>query len=266
MTPRFQLASAERFRLADYDTADTQGMTEPECERILAVNRDKIADLQNTLYAEGERSLLLVLQAMDTGGKDPIIRDVLSAANPQACRVTAFKAAGGNEAEHDRFWRFHQAVPQKGEIGVFNRAYYDDIIRMDAHGDLDEAARKKHYTQIQTFERLLADQDVTIVKIFLHISKDEQRKRLQERIDNPQRHWELSESDFKEREFWDGYMSAYEHAIRQTHTDFAPWYVLTADRKWFRDAAASIIVREVLERMNPQFPPATVDLDHIEWH
>lgn len=265
MPSKFRVPSATQFRLASYDTADTEGLTEPECERILAENQTRIAELQNVLYAEDRRSLLVVLQAMDTGGKDPIIRDVFSAANPQACRVTAFKKAGGREAEQDRFWRFHHAAPGKGEIGVFNRAYYDDTIRSDAHGELDEEALSNLYRHICNFERVLADQDVTILKVFLYISKEEQRVRLQERIDTPSRHWELSESDFTERKFWDGYMRAYESAIRQTHTDYAPWYLVTSDRKWFRDAAASILIREALEEMNPQFPPSSVDLSQIEW-
>lgn len=266
MTNSFRVRSAQEFALANYDPDDTQNLKEADCEQILATNREKIAELQNVLYAEGRRSLLLILQAMDTGGKDPIIRDVLSAANPQACRVTAFKKAGPREEKHDRFWRFHDAAPAKGEIGVFNRSYYDEIIREDAHGEVGDATRQEVYRHVSHFEQMLADQEIAVVKLFVHISKEEQRNRLQERIDDPSRHWELSESDFKERKFWADYMRSYEAAIRLTHTDFAPWYVITSDRKWFRDAAASLIITEALKAMDPQYPPPEVDLKNIEWH
>jgi PPK2 family polyphosphate:nucleotide phosphotransferase len=202
---------------------------------------------------------------MDTGGKDPVIRDVLSAANPQACRVTHFERATVQEEKHDRFWRFHDSAPAKGELGVFNRAYYDDIIKSDAHGELADEDRTKLYTHIRHFERVLADQEITVLKVFLYISKEEQRTRLEERIANPHRHWELSEADFTERKHWDGYMRAYEAAIQQTHTEYAPWHVITSDRKWYRDAAVSLLVREALEEIDPQYPPAKLDLSKIEW-
>jgi PPK2 family polyphosphate:nucleotide phosphotransferase len=263
---RFQVPPADQFRLSDYDPADTRGLDDASIRRILNENRKRIAELQNVLYAEGERSLLLILQSMDTGGKDPVIRDVLNLSNQQACRVTAFKKPEGVEKKHDRFWRFHRAMPQKGEIGVFNRAYFDDIIRSHAHGEIGPQKLEKHYRQINAFESVLADSDISIVKIFLHISKEEQRRRLQERIDNPERHWELSESDFSERAYWDGYMTAYEAMIRATNTEHAPWYLIPADHRDFRDAAASMIICSALEALHPRFPPAEIDLESIEWH
>ena len=258
--------SPTEFRLSAYDPDDTFGMDERECMRLFDENRPRIAELQNVLYAEKKQSLLIVLEAMDTGGKDPVVRDVLSAANPQACRVTAFKRESSSEKQRDHLWRFHQHVPADGEIGVFNRSYYDETIADDAHGDLTEKLRASRYEQIRSFERMLTEDNVTILKMFLHISKDEQRHRLQERIDDPSRHWELSESDFKERKYWDGYMRAYETAIRQTHAEHAPWHVVPSDCKWFRDAAASKLILETLERMAPQYPPAKVDLNNIEWY
>lgn len=258
--------SLDNFTLSNYDPADTCGLTEPECETILEETREQIAELQNVLYAEKKQALFVILLAMDTGGKDPIIRDVLSAANPQACRVTAFKKESSSEAKRDRFWRFHHEVPADGEIGVFNRSYYDDVIRDDAHGDLDPATRNIRYEQIRCFEQILAHDDIKFLKLFLHISKDEQRHRLQERIDNPQRHWELSDADFEERKYWTEYMTAFETAIRETHTDNAPWHVITADRKWFRDATAAKLIHKTLEQMGPQFPPADVDLTNINWY
>lgn len=263
---QFRVPPPDRFRLSDYDSADARGWDEDTISRILSDNQRRIAEYQNVLYAEGKRSLLLVLQSMDTGGKDPVIRDVLNLSNQQACRVTAFKKAEGIEKKHDRFWRFHRAMPQKGEMGVFNRGYFDDIIRSQAHGELAPEELEKHYRQINAFEYLLSESDISILKIFLHISKDEQRRRLQERIDDPKRHWELSESDFTERAYWDGYMSAYEGMMRATNTEWAPWYLIPADHRDFRDAAASVIICGALKALDPKFPPAEIDLEHIEWH
>jgi PPK2 family polyphosphate:nucleotide phosphotransferase len=265
MMDQFRVSKSD-FRLSDYDPADTRGLDERECEAIVDRNRQRIADWQNTLYAEKKQALLVVLQSMDTAGKDPIIRDVLDLANSQACRVTHFKKPGGPEAEHDQFWRFHKAVPARGEIGVFNRSYYDETIAADAHDELSDAERCDRYRQFGLFEDLLASEQIAIVKIFLHIDKEEQKRRLQERIDDPARHWELSEKDFTERQFWDGYMRAYERVLQNTSFDFAPWYLITSNRKWFRDAAASTIIADALERLNPQFPPPKIDLNHIEWH
>lgn len=261
---QFLAPQGDRFRLDAYDPAATPGMDEQKAAETLERNRVRIAELQNTLYAEGERALLVILQAMDTGGKDPIIRDVLYLANPQACRVTAFKRATKLEKKRDRFWRFHLEMPGSGEIGVFNRAYYDDAIKEHAHEELDEAELQRSYRQTNLFEQTLAETDITILKLFLHISKDEQKRRLKDRMEDPARQWELSESDFKEREFWDGYMKAYESAIRHTNTDWARWYVIPSDRSWFRDAAASAIILGALERMNPQYPPPKVDLSAVE--
>jgi PPK2 family polyphosphate:nucleotide phosphotransferase len=256
----------DHFELAGCDPSDTHGLDENRCKEILERNRRRIAELQNVLYAEKKRSLLVVLQSVDTAGKDPIIRDVLDLANSQACKVTHFKAAAGPEKHHDRFWRFHLAVPGKGEVGVFNRSYFDEIIRADAHRELTDDERARQYRQVELFEELLSTDGVSVIKVFLHIDKDEQRRRLQERIDDPAQQWELSEKDFTERQFWDGYMHAYESVLRHTNYDFAPWYVIPSDRKWFRDAAASVIIAGALERLDPKFPPPEVDLNAIEWH
>ena len=262
----FRVPSPDRFRLSDYDPGDTGGMDDSAAERLLHENRSRIAELQNVLYAEKKQSLLIVLQSMDTGGKDPIIRDVLDQVNSQGTRVTHFKKPQGEEERRDRYWRFHKAMPLRGEIAVFNRSYYDDIIREDAHGDLSKTDRESHYRQFNLFEELLSASGISVIKIFLHISKEEQRRRLQERIDNPSRHWELSESDFKERKYWDGYMRAYESLIRATEKDHAPWFLIPADNKMFRDAIASAIFRNALERLDPQYPPPKIDLSKIEWH
>jgi PPK2 family polyphosphate:nucleotide phosphotransferase len=264
MPDRYLAPKGDTFKLSTYESGSTFEATEDDAHALLERNRGRIAELQNVLYAESKRSLLVILQSMDTGGKDPIIRDVLSAANPQACRVTAFKKASESEKKRGPFWRFHQELPAAGEIGVFNRSYYDDPIRQHAHDEADAKEREASYHRIVLFEELLVETGTTVVKIFLHMSKQEQKKRLQDRMNDPERHWELSSADFEERKYWDGYMSAYEEAIRSTNTDHAPWYVIPADKSWFRDAAASQIIAGILERMAPQFPPPDVDLSTVE--
>ncbi|HYO84274.1 MAG TPA: PPK2 family polyphosphate kinase [Bryobacteraceae bacterium] len=253
------------FRLSEQDPANSHSLDPERQQSVLDHNRRRIAELQNVLYAESEQSLLLILQSMDTGGKDPIIRDVLNLTNPQACRAVAFKKAGGVEEKHDMFWRFHRAAPERGEIVVFNRSWYDTMIASRAHGEIDENELAAVCRQICAFESVLADQRISIVKVFLHISKDEQRKRLQERIDDPHRHWELSEADFSERKFWDGYARAYDEVITATNTDQCPWYIIPADDRHYRDAAASVIIAGALEALNPQYPPAKFDVSSIEW-
>ena len=256
----------DRFRAPhQFNPSSTPGMDDEEAAaKTLRQNHAKIAELQNLLYAEAERSVLFVLQSMDTGGKDPIIRDVLFSANPQATRVTAFKKASTSEKKRGQFWRFYHEIPSKGEIGVFNRSYYDEIIRSDAHDDISAEELDASYRRILLFEQLLVESGTTVVKIYLNISKAEQKRRLQARMDDPTRHWELSESDFEERKFWDGYMRAYDGVIKNTNVDWAPWYEIPSDKSWYRDAAASEIIVTTLERMNPQFPPAKVDLSKVE--
>ena len=260
----FLAPKGDAFVLSKYDPSDTYGFDERTAEETLHRNQQRIAELQNVLYAESERSLLVILQSMDTGGKDPIIRDVLRLVNPQASRVTAFKQASKAEKKRGHFWRFFKEIPGRGEIGVFNRSYYDDVINRHAHDLTDQGELEERYKRIRLFEEFLTGTDTTLIKIFLHISKAEQKRRLQGRMDDPTRHWELSEADFEERKYWDGYMRAYESIIRATNVDYAPWYVITSDKSWFRDAAASIIFSTALERMDPKFPPASVDLSKVE--
>jgi PPK2 family polyphosphate:nucleotide phosphotransferase len=264
MPDRYLAPKGAAFELSRYNPESTFETIEADAHALLERNRLRIAELQNVLSAESTRSLLVVLQSMDTGGKDPIIRDVLSAANPQACRVMAFKKASKSEKKRGLFWRFYLDAPALGEIGVFNRSYYDDVINQHAHEAIEPDARAAVYQRILLFEQLLVESGTTVVKIFLHISKAEQKRRLQARMDDPERHWELSKADFEERKYWDGYMRAYEEAIRKTNVDYAPWYVIPSDRSWYRDAAASEIFAGVLERMDPQFPAPDVDLGAVE--
>jgi PPK2 family polyphosphate:nucleotide phosphotransferase len=264
MPDRYLAPQGDAFELSQYDPESTLDTSEADAHAMLERNRQRIAESQNVLYAESKRSLLVVLQSMDTGGKDPIIRDVLSAANPQACRVTAFKKASKSEKKRGPFWRFYLDAPALGEIGVFNRSYYEDPIHQHAHDAIEPRGREAVYSRILLFEKLLVESGTRVIKIFLHISKEEQKRRLRARMDNPERHWELSAADFEERKHWDGYMRAYEEIIRETNVDYAPWYVIPSDKSWFRDAAASQIIAGILERMNPKFPPADVDLSAVE--
>src|SRR4051794_7726072 len=198
MPNRYLATKGDAFDLRNHHPADTHQSSEGDMHTVLKRNQQRIAELQNVLYAESERSLLVILQSMDTGGKDPIIRDVLAIANPQACRVTAFKKASESEKKRGPFWRFYVETPALGEIGVFNRSYYDDLINAHAHGRIDIEERTAWSRRILLFEQLLTDSGTTVAKIFLHISKEEQKRRLQGRMADPERHWELSDADFEE--------------------------------------------------------------------
>ena len=237
---------------------------DPKLAKALQKDIQRMAELEVRLYAERKRSLLIVLQAMDAGGKDGTIRHVMSGLNPQSCRVASFKKPVGEEAEHDFLWRIHRALPAKGEIGIFNRSHYEDVLAARVHKLVPRKVWKKRYQQINDFEEELADNGTTILKFFLHISKDEQRKRFQGRLDDPTKHWKLSPADFAERERWDDYQAAFEEMIDRCSTPWAPWYVVPANYKWFRNYVVARAIVGALEEMNPQFPPAVVDVSKIE--
>jgi PPK2 family polyphosphate:nucleotide phosphotransferase len=216
---------------------------------------ERLAVLQNHLWGEHRRSLLLVLQGLDAAGKDGTIRHVFSGVNPQGCRVTSFKPPNDVEAAHDFLWRVHHVCPIAGEIGIFNRSHYEDIVTTSVLGLIDDAERRRRLRLVRDFEHLLISQGTTVVKVFLHISKDQQRARLQERIDNPEKRWKFNPSDLDTRQHWDAYQRAYSKAIAATSTDEAPWYIVPADHKWVRNFAVSSLVVEVLEEMKPTLPP-----------
>ncbi|MBL0926386.1 MAG: polyphosphate kinase 2 family protein [Phycisphaerales bacterium] len=259
-----------KTRIADFDPADPLAgvagapTTKDEAEAALSANVEVIADLQYRLYAENTRALLIVLQAMDAAGKDGVIRHCFSGVNPQGCKVTAFKQPSATELDHGYLWRIHHAVPPKGEIGIFNRSHYEDVIVVRVHELVPEKVWKARYDQINAFERLLADNGVVIRKFFLNVSNAEQKKRLLDRLADPKKNWKMSAADFAERRRWPEYMAAYEDAVARCSTDHAPWHVIPADRKWIRNWAVSQIVRETLESMDPKLPkirldPATID-------
>jgi PPK2 family polyphosphate:nucleotide phosphotransferase len=220
-------------------------------------------DLQERLWAEDRRSVLVVLQAMDAGGKDGTIEHVFRGFNPQGVRVATFKAPTEAELSHDFLWRIHRRVPGHGEIGVFNRSHYEDVLIVRVHELVPRDVWQARYEHIRNFERGLVDAGTTIVKLFLHISEDEQRERLQARLDDPSKHWKFRMEDLDERKRWSDYQRAFEDAIAETSTDDAPWYVIPADRKWYRNWAVLRVLAETLEAMDPQFPEATEDLSGV---
>ena len=225
--------------------------------------RKELADLQFKLYAEGKQKLLVVLQALDAGGKDSTIRKVFRGVNPQGVQVTSFKAPTKEELAHDYLWRIHQHVPAAGMIGIFNRSHYEDVLIVRVQNFAPEEVWSKRFEHINQFEKLLTDTGTKIIKIYLHISKDEQKERLQERLDNPERNWKFESGDLKQRAKWDDYQLAFEDVFAKCSTAQAPWYVIPADNKWYRNLAVSRILVDTLRKMNPQFPPAEEGLENI---
>ena len=225
----------------------------------IAANAVKMAELAKRLYAEDERSILLVLQGMDTAGKDGTIRNVMRGMNPTSCQVSSFKRPSEEELDHDFLWRVHKVVPRRGNIGIFNRSHYEDVLVVRVHNIVSESIWSQRYQQINQFEELLHETGTKIVKCFLHISKDTQRKRLQERIDIPEKHWKFNPGDLKERERWDDYQEAYTAALQNCSTDFAPWHVIPSDKKWYRNLVVSELLLSTLEDMAPQYPLSDED-------
>jgi PPK2 family polyphosphate:nucleotide phosphotransferase len=225
--------------------------------------RGRLAELQARLYAEGSRSLLVVLQAMDAGGKDGTIRSVFAGVNPQGVRVASFKAPTPQELAHDFLWRVHAQTPAHGEIAVFNRSHYEDVLITRVHELVPRPVWRARYGRIRAFEELLTGEGTTVVKLMLHISRDEQRARLQERVDDPAKRWKFNAADLAERAYWDDYQEAFTAAIEATGTKRAPWYVVPADRNWYRNWVVLTILVETLERMDPQFPSAPEGVDGV---
>ena len=254
------------FSLADRDPGDTTGAPgDKEATReTLGALSQHLFELQDRLYAESERALLVVLQAIDAGGKDGTIKHVFRCINAQGVRVTSFKRPTEEELAHDFLWRIHGATPAVGTIGVFNRSHYEDVLVARVHELVPDSVWRRRYRHINHFEELLAsDGRTAIVKLFLHISREEQAERLRERLERPDKRWKFRREDVAERERWDDYLAAYDEAIARTSTEHAPWYVVPADHKWFRDWAVTRIVIETLEAMDPRYPEPAEDLDGL---
>jgi PPK2 family polyphosphate:nucleotide phosphotransferase len=250
--------------LASIDPAASGGYEKQEAKAETKRLNRELESLQELLYAEGKHKVLIVLQAMDAAGKDGTIRHVFDGVNPQGVKVASFKKPTTRELAHDYLWRVHQNTPGSGEITIFNRSHYEDVLIVRVLNLVPKDQWFRRYEHIRAFEKLLADEGTTILKFYLHISKEEQRERLQARLDDPAKHWKFDIGDLAQRKLWDDYLAAYETAISETSTEAAPWYVIPANRKWYRNLAISQIMVRTLQELNMDFPEAEDDLSTVE--
>ncbi len=261
----FLVEPGANVKLKHFNSGDTADFTsEEDTHPLLAVHVSKLQHLHDLLYAAGDRAVLIVLQGMDTAGKDGTIRHIFSGVNPQGCVVTPFKQPTPLEMRHDFLWRCHMAVPPAGSIGIFNRSHYEDVLSPRVHGLISDKTAHRHMEQINSWEEMLTENGVTILKFFLHISNEEQKQRLQSRIDDESKHWKLSAGDFAERKFWPKYQSAYEDILSRTSKKHAPWFVIPANHKWFRNIAVSGVIVEAMEAMKLKYPKPTVDVSTLK--
>jgi PPK2 family polyphosphate:nucleotide phosphotransferase len=250
-------------QLANRDTGDKLGLDKVEAAEQLVALTDRLRVLQQRLWAEHERALLLVLQGPDASGKDGTIRRVSAGLNPQGCVVQSFKAPTADELDHDFLWRVHHVLPPRGEIGIFNRSHYEDVVTTRVLGLIDDDTRERRYEEINAFERMLHNEGTEIVKVFLNLGRGEQRKRLQARLDDPEKRWKFRPEDLEARAEWDTYQKLYESAIEATSTKRAPWYVVPADHKWVSGLAVAQVLVDALEAMDPRPPKPAKDLDNV---
>jgi PPK2 family polyphosphate:nucleotide phosphotransferase len=249
--------------LAGIDPGETFGHQKDTALGELTAGVDRLTDLQERLWANGEHAVLVILQGIDTAGKDGTIRHVMGAFNPQGCDVVAFKVPTPEELARDFLWRAHKAVPPKGSVAIFNRSHYEDVLVVRVHGLVPESVWRRRYEQINEFEELLAETGTTIIKFFLLIDRAEQRERLQARLDDPNKRWKFSTGDLEERKRWDDYMAAYEEMLRRCSPSRAPWYVIPSNRKWFRNLAVADILADTLDDLHLPYPAAEPGLDGI---
>jgi len=259
---RFTRPPGKRFRLDEIDPADTgRFKSKDAAQKPTAGNLERLRELHERLYADGSKGLLIILQAMDTAGKDGTITHVLGPLNPQGVTVTPFKVPTELELAHDFLWRIHAAAPARGSIAIFNRSHYEDVLVVRVKKLAPAAVWKPRYDHINSFERLLADSGITIVKLFLHISPEEQAERLRERQETPEKQWKFLPGDLDDRKLWPKYMEAYEDALTRCNTPWAPWYVVPANRKWYRNLVVSSILVETMERMDFKYPKPLENID-----
>jgi PPK2 family polyphosphate:nucleotide phosphotransferase len=261
---KFRIKPGKKLKLKRIDPS-FKGHHESEQQAAIEIEhyRHEMAKMQLLLYAEAKHSVLVVLQALDAGGKDGTINHVLSALNPQGAKVVGFKQPTPTEQAHDFLWRVHPHAPGKGEVAIFNRSHYEDVLVPRVHKLIDKKTCEARYERIRAFEALLAENDTLILKFFLHISKEEQLARFEERLEDPHRNWKISEADYTERAYWDSYLAAFEDAITATSVKHAPWYVIPANNKWFRNLAVSQIIAEGLKGLGMSYPAPKVDLDEM---
>lgn len=271
----YKVTDGKKFKLSEYNPADTYGLDidKGEAKERLEQDVKSLSDLQERLYAQDRWSVLLIFQAMDAAGKDSAIEHVMSGINPQGCQVHAFKTPTAIELDHDFMWRTSCALPERGRIGVFNRSYYEEVLVVRAHPEILAKQRlpqklvtkdiwEERFEDIRNFERYLARNGTLILKFFLHVSKEEQKKRFLDRIDERDKNWKFNPGDVAERALWDKYMNAYEDAIRNTAAEYAPWYVVPADKKWYTRLVVAAAIDEAMQGLNLQFP--TVDKAGLE--
>jgi PPK2 family polyphosphate:nucleotide phosphotransferase len=251
-----------KVKLRDISTDEKDGFDgrdDPRYQAELHDTLERLVELQEKLYAEQKRSLLVVLQALDTAGKDGALRKVAGPLDSRGVQVASFKAPNSEELAHDYLWRVHQKTPKRGDITFFNRSHYEDVLVVRVLDLVPKEVWKRRYDHINNFERMLSDEGTRIVKFYLHISREEQKRRLQERIDDPRKHWKFEIGDLKMRAHWDAFMEAYEEAMERTSTEEAPWYVVSSDHKWARDLGVARVLMEVLEDMKPRHPEVHID-------
>jgi PPK2 family polyphosphate:nucleotide phosphotransferase len=262
-TDQYRVKEGEKVELHSWSPAETDGFTEAEALKESRKLTLKLEKLQETLYAEHKHKVLIVLQAMDTGGKDGTIKKVFEGVNPQGVRVAHFRTPTLEEFDHDFLWRVHKQAPESGEMVIFNRSHYEDVLFERVHGVVTKKTCMRRYKEIGDFEHLLYEDNAVIMKFFLHIDKAEQKRRLEEHLNDPSKLWKFSPSDLQERKFWSKYMRAYEDALRNTSKDFSPWYVVPSNKKWFRDLLVSSVIVETLEKLGMVYPRPSVDLGSV---
>lgn len=261
---KFLVKPGDKVKLADVDPAEHGQYSEADANAELARHKDKISVLQRRLNAEGSQALLIVLQGIDSAGKDGTIWHVISSMDPEGVDVTGFKVPTAEELQHDFLWRVHPHAPAKGNIAVFNRSYYEDVLVGRVHKLVPKKIWMARYDFINQWEELIhTDANTTILKFFLYISKEEQLRRFKDRLEQPDRQWKISEADYKEREYWDDYIDAFEDMFAKCTTATAPWFIIPSNNKWFRNLAVAKIIADTLEEMKPQYPPPRVDLAEI---
>ena len=260
---QLRVKPGSRVDLAKWDPQATFGRSKDEAAADTAKDLERLSSLQERLYAESKHGLLIVLQGIDAAGKDGTVLHVMNGFNPAGVFVTSWKAPAGAEATHDYLWRIHQRTPAKGEISIFNRSHYEDVIVVRVHGFAPEAVWRRRYDHINAFEKLLTDEGTAVLKFFLLISPEEQLQRLQDRIDDPAKRWKFKSTDLAERKLWDQYTAAFEDALSKCSTEISPWYIVPANRNWFRNLAVAQIVADTIEDMNPQYPPGEPGIEKL---
>jgi PPK2 family polyphosphate:nucleotide phosphotransferase len=262
---RYKIKPGARVDLGKLDANDTSALpdTKDEAKGDLERSSKRLEELQELLFAEHLHKVLIVLQGMDTAGKDGVIRHVFEGVNPQGVHVASFKQPSSTELDHDYLWRVHHEVPGRGEITIFNRSHYEDVLVVRVHGQISAEECVLRYRQINDFERMLVEEGMTVLKFFLHVGKDEQKKRLSERLSNLRKHWKLSYSDIHERALWGDYVRAYTELLETTSTDVAPWYVVPANRKWYRNLVVARLIVSALEDLRMDYPKSTIDPSSI---